>query len=51
MISRSIKGITMNTKELKNLVLFFKDQGISPTVKELCTMNIYISAYRSKIAS
>lgn len=51
MISSSLKGIAMNTKELRKLVMFFKVQGISPTVKELCTTNIYINAYNHKIAS
>lgn len=43
-----IKGIAMNTKELKELVTFFKTQGISPTVKEVCNTNIYLSQFIEK---
>ncbi|MCM8710889.1 hypothetical protein M2651_07605 [Clostridium sp. SYSU_GA19001] len=46
-----LKGIAMNTKELKELVIFLKEQGISPTVKELCTKNIYLSQYKNKRVS
>lgn len=43
-----LKGIAMNTKELKELVIFFKGQGVSPTVKELCSKNIYLSQYQNR---
>jgi hypothetical protein len=46
-----IKGIVMSTKELKELVVYFKDQGIYPTVKEFCTKNTYINQYHNRKAS
>lgn len=36
MINNNIKGIAMNTRELKDIVTFFSSKGISPTIKELC---------------
>jgi hypothetical protein len=46
-----IKGLVMNTEELKRLVIFFKSKGVSPTVKELCSSSMYLSFYNHKIAS
>jgi hypothetical protein len=43
-----IKGFAMSTKELKELVTFFKTQGISPTVKEVCNTNMYLSQFKEK---
>jgi hypothetical protein len=51
MINYSSKGLAMNTKELKVLVSFFKRQGISPTIKELCSANMRLSDYYNNIAS
>lgn len=45
MINCGIRGISMNTKDLKVLVSFFKRQGISPTVKELCSQNMQAAYY------
>jgi hypothetical protein len=38
MINGRTRGIAMKTKELRELVIYFKDQGMSPTVKELAGM-------------
>lgn len=38
MIKGKTSGIAMKTKELRELVIYFKDQGMSPTVKELAGM-------------
>lgn len=36
MNNSNVKGIAMNTRELKDIVSFFSSKGISPTIKELC---------------
>ncbi|MFL0246029.1 hypothetical protein [Candidatus Clostridium stratigraminis] len=36
MRNNNLKGIAMNTRDLKDIVNFFSSKGISPTVKELC---------------
>lgn len=48
-----VKGLVMSTEELKKLVIFFKSQGVSPTVKELCSKSIhmYLNYFNNKIAS
>jgi hypothetical protein len=46
-----VKGLVMNPKELKRLVVFFRSQGISPTVKELCSTNMYLSYFDYKKVS
>lgn len=46
-----LKGIAMNTKELKKLINFFRLQGISPTVKELCGTSIYLNQYQTRSGS
>jgi hypothetical protein len=38
MINSKTSGIAMKTKELRELVIYFKDHGMSPTVKELAGM-------------
>lgn len=35
-MKNNLKGIAMNTRELKDIVSFFISRGISPTIKELC---------------
>lgn len=46
-----VKGLVMNTEELKKLVVFFRSQGVSPTVKELCSTNMYLSYFNDRKAS
>lgn len=41
------KGIAMNNKKLKELVVFLKNQGVTLTVKEFCSSNLYINQYIS----
>jgi hypothetical protein len=48
MINYGLKGLAMNTKELKELVIFFKGRGESPTVKELCTSTTYINYQKNR---
>ena len=48
MFNNNLKGIAMSTKELKDIVVFFKSKGVSPTIKELCSgsySNLYIDKY------
>jgi hypothetical protein len=45
------KGLVMNTEELRILVAFFKKQGISPTVKELCNKTLYFNHFCNRKAS
>jgi hypothetical protein len=46
-----IKGLVMNTEELKRMVVFFRSQGVSPTVKDLCSTNTYLNYINYKKAS
>lgn len=46
-----VKGLVMNTKELKELVVFFKNQGISPTVKEICSTSMYLNNINNRKVS
>lgn len=46
-----VKGLVMNTEELKKLVVFFRSQGVSPTVKELCSTNLYLNYFNDRKAS
>ena len=46
-----VNGLIMRTEELKKLVVFFKSQGVSPTVKELCSTSIYLNYFNYKRAS
>lgn len=50
-LNYSLKGLTMNTKELKVLVSFFKRQGMSPTIKELCMANMRLENFYNIKAS
>jgi hypothetical protein len=50
-IDKMVKGLVMNPKELKKLVVFFRSQGISPTVKELCSTNMYLGYFNYKKVS
>lgn len=48
MSNSNLKGIAMNTKELKDIVSFFTSKGISPTIKELCgnkLTGLYLQQY------
>jgi hypothetical protein len=40
-----VKGLVMNSEELKKMVAFFISKGVSPTVKELCGSNLYSNLY------
>ncbi|MCM0648845.1 hypothetical protein NBE98_10705 [Clostridium swellfunianum] len=42
------KGLVMNTEELKILAAFFRKQGISPTIKELCSRTLYFNHFSKK---
>ncbi len=48
---KMVKGLVMNTEELKRLVIFFRSQGVSPTVKELCSINMFLNHYNHRKAS
>jgi hypothetical protein len=50
MNNSNLKGIAMNTRELKDIVNFFSSKGISPTIKELCgkkLTGLYLQQYYS----
>jgi hypothetical protein len=46
-----VKGLLMNTEELKNLVVFFEKKGVSPTIKELCSISMYINTLKNRKVS
>lgn len=48
MINNQAKGIVMKTRELKEIAIYCKSQGISPTIKDLCSGHaaIYLSNYK-----
>jgi hypothetical protein len=51
MYNSSIRGIAMSTKELKDIAIFFKNKGISPTIMELCSKSVaslYLTQYRTE---
>jgi|GEM_PF-2951829 len=51
MRNSNLKGIAMNTRELKDIVNFFSSRGISPTIKELCGNKLtclYLQQYYNK---
>ncbi|GLC31611.1 hypothetical protein [Clostridium omnivorum] len=51
MYNSELRGIAMNTKELKDIAIFFKKRGISPTIMELCSKSfasLYLQQYRTE---